>query len=201
MRGVIFDAFGTLVQIHEGRHPFRQILKLGIEQGRRPRADDAKVLMTNPWGLAEAARQLGITIKPGILETIQDQLDAELELISAYPDGLEAVSLLQEAGFKVAVCSNLAQPYAAAIERLYPSLDGYSYSFEAGVVKPDFKIYQDACTKLALQPVMVDMVGDSQRCDQAGPTEFGMRGWYLDRVGESSLKDLESFAKMLVAMS
>ena len=64
-----------------------------------------------------------------------------------------------------------------------------------------FKIYQDACTKLALQPVMVDMVGDSQRCDQAGPTEFGMRGWYLDRVGESSLKDLESFAKMLVAMS
>lgn len=201
MRGVIFDAFGTLVQIHEGSHPFRQILKLGIEQGRRPRADDAKVLMTNPWGLAEAARQLGITIKPGILETIQDQLDAELELISAYPDGLEAVSLLQEAGFKVAVCSNLAQPYAAAIERLYPSLDGYSYSFEAGVVKPDFKIYQDACTKLALQPVMVDMVGDSQRCDQAGPTEFGMRGWYLDRVGESSLKDLESFAKMLVAMS
>lgn len=201
MRGVIFDAFGTLVQIHEGRHPFRQILKLGIEQGRRPRADDAKVLMTNPWGLAEAARQLGITIKPGILETIQDQLDAELELISAYPDGFEAVSLLQEAGFKVAVCSNLAQPYAAAIERLYPSLDGYSYSFEAGVVKPDFKIYQDACTKLALQPVMVDMVGDSQRCDQAGPTEFGMRGWYLDRVGESSLKDLESFAKMLVAMS
>ncbi|WP_338923784.1 HAD family hydrolase (plasmid) [Pseudomonas silesiensis] len=201
MRGVIFDAFGTLVQIHEGRHPFRQILKLGIEQGRRPRADDAKVLMTNPWGLAEAARQLGITIKPGMLETIQDQLDAELELISAYPDGLEAVSLLQEAGFKVAVCSNLAQPYAAAIERLYPSLDGYSYSFEAGVVKPDFKIYQDACTKLALQPVMVDMVGDSQRCDQAGPTEFGMRGWYLDRVGESSLKDLESFAKMLVAMS
>lgn len=201
MRGVIFDAFGTLVQIHEGRHPFRQILKLGIEQGRRPRADDAKVLMTNPWGLAEAARQLGITIKPGILETIQDQLDAELELISAYPDGLEAVSLLKEAGFKVAVCSNLAQPYAAAIERLYPSLDGYSYSFEAGVVKPDFKIYQDACTKLALQPVMVDMVGDSQRCDQAGPTEFGMRGWYLDRFGESSLKDLESFAKMLVAMS
>ena len=201
MRGVIFDAFGTLVQIHEGRHPFRQILKLGIEQGRRPRADDAKVLMTNPWGLAEAARQLGITIKPGILETIQDQLDAELELISAYPDGLEAVSLLQEAGFKVAVCSNLAQPYAAAIERLYPSLDVYSYSFEAGVVEPDFKIYQDACTKLALQPVMVDMVGDSQRCDQAGPTEFGMRGWYLDRVGESSLKDLESFAKMLVAMS
>ena len=201
MRGVIFDAFGTLVQIHEGRHPFRQILKLGIEQGRRPRADDAKVLMTNPWGLAEAARQLGITIKPGILETIQDQLDAELELISAYPDGLEAVSLLQEAGFKVAVCSNLAQPYAAAIERLYPSLDGYSYSFEAGVVKPDFKIYQDACTKLALQPVMVDMVGDSQRCDQAGPTEFGMRGWYLDRVGESSLKDLKRFAKMLLAMS
>lgn len=63
MRGVIFDAFGTLVKIHEGNHPYRQILKLGIKQGRRPQPNDAKTLMTNPWGLAEAAQRLSIAVK------------------------------------------------------------------------------------------------------------------------------------------
>jgi HAD superfamily hydrolase (TIGR01549 family) len=199
MRGVIFDAFGTLVKIHEGNHPYRQILKIGIQQGRRPQPDDAKVLMTNPWGLAEAAKHLGIAIEHGVLEHIQSQLLEEIEQISAYPDALEAVDLLQKAGFKVAVCSNLALPYATAIERLYPSLDGYSYSFEVGAVKPEFEIYQDASTRIDVNPCQIDMVGDSQRCDQTGPTEFGMQGWYLDRAGESGFKDLVSFAHMLLA--
>lgn len=199
MPGVIFDAFGTLVKIHEGSHPYRQILKRGITQGRRPKPDDAKVLMTNPWGLAEAAHHLGIAVDPLVLQGIQEQLDAELSAITAFQDGLEAVAMLKDAGFKVAVCSNLAKPYAAAIERLYPDLDAYSYSFEVGAVKPDAKIYQDACTKLGVLPSMTDMVGDSQRCDQAGPNEFGMRGWYLDRGAESSLRDLASFAKKLIA--
>lgn len=199
MHGVIFDAFGTLVKIHEGSHPYRQILKHGIKQGRRPKPDDAKVLMTNPWGLEEAASHLGIDVDPLALKAIQEQLDTELSEITAFQDGLHAVAMLKDAGFKVAVCSNLAKPYAAAIERLYPDLDAYSYSFEVGAVKPDAKIYQDVCTKLAIQPSMVDMVGDSQRCDQAGPSAFGMRGWYLDRGAESSLQDLASFAKMLIA--
>lgn len=198
MRGVIFDAFGTLVKIQEGAHPYRQILKLGIQQGRRPQPNDAKTLMTNPWGLAEAAQRLGIAVEEAVLDHIQAQLDEELEQISAYPDGLEAVDLLKNAGFKVAVCSNLALPYAAAIERLYPSLDGYSYSFEVGAVKPEFAIYHDACSKIKLKPCLIDMVGDSQRCDQTGPTEFGMQGWYLDREGESAFKDLASFANMLL---
>lgn len=30
MNGVVFDAFGTLVKIHEGCHPYRQILWIGI---------------------------------------------------------------------------------------------------------------------------------------------------------------------------
>jgi FMN phosphatase YigB (HAD superfamily) len=198
MRGVIFDAFGTLVKIHEGSHPYRQILKLGIQQGRRPQPDDAKTLMTNPWGLAEAAQCLGISVESGVIEDIQRQLDEELDHISAYPDGLEAVELLKNAGFKVAVCSNLALPYAAAIERLYPSLDGYSYSFEAGAIKPEFAIYQDACSRIDVKPCLIDMVGDSQRCDQTGPTEFGMQGWYLDRDGEFGFKDLASFAHTLL---
>lgn len=51
----IFDAFGTLIQINEGSHPFRKILKLGIEQGRRPQSTDAEQLLTLPMDLRQAA--------------------------------------------------------------------------------------------------------------------------------------------------
>lgn len=46
----IFDAFGTLLQIRAGK-----ILRLGIEQGRCPEANDAEVLMSAPMDLREAA--------------------------------------------------------------------------------------------------------------------------------------------------
>src|SRR5471030_1859189 len=129
MDAVIFDAFGTLVKIHDGSHPYRKILKEGIRQGRRPKPEDARTIMTNNWSLAEAAECLEIKITSDLLSKIEDELSMELENIEAFTDGLSAVALLQAQGIKVGVCSNLAKPYASAIERLYPSLDAYTYSF------------------------------------------------------------------------
>lgn len=34
MTAVIFDAFGTLLKIQGGRHLFRRLLKIGVDQGR-----------------------------------------------------------------------------------------------------------------------------------------------------------------------
>ncbi|SHJ76200.1 haloacid dehalogenase-like family hydrolase [Pseudomonas luteola] len=36
IQGVIFDAVGTIVRITNPRHPYRQLLKIGVVQGRRP---------------------------------------------------------------------------------------------------------------------------------------------------------------------
>ena len=62
-QAVIFDAFGTLLKIQNGRHPYRRLLKLGQSGGRRPRPDDAHVLMQEPLTLTEAAARLGINVK------------------------------------------------------------------------------------------------------------------------------------------
>ncbi|WP_332768604.1 HAD family hydrolase [Pseudomonas koreensis] len=141
---VIFDAFGTLLKIDGGTHPLREILKLGIEQGRRPKINDAENLLSLPMDLHEAADFFGIHVESNKMAQLQSGLRAELAGIQAYPDGLAAVERLQNAGVKVVLCSNLAKPYAAAIERLYPRLDGYIYSFAIGVIKPGFEIYQQA---------------------------------------------------------
>ncbi|UVL40426.1 HAD family hydrolase [Pseudomonas sp. B21-040] len=195
----IFDAFGTLVKIGEGTHPYRKILKLGIEQGRRPQSTDAESLLTLPLDLREAAGFFGIHVDPQVMAEIECDLAAELAEIQAFPDGLSAVQMLQDAGVKVVVCSNLAKPYAAAIERLYPGLDGYSYSFDVGAVKPSFEIYRHAVQLVSVSPADAWMIGDSERCDCEGPTAFGMHGLWLDRQGNSTYTSLHQFTKAILS--
>lgn len=197
---VIFDAFGTLLRITEGVHPYRQILKEGIRQGRRPKPNDAHVLMTQNLGLQAAADFLGIWISSDHMADLQSLLDHELKSIQAFDDGLQAVALLQGAGVKVAVCSNLAAPYADPIHRWYPTLNAYGFSFEIGAVKPEALIYRRTCELLGLTDCLdfktrqVSMIGDSSRCDREGACEVGIRGFLLDRAGGGDFRSLVDFA-------
>lgn len=190
----IFDAFGTLLQIREGTHPYRRILKLGIEQGRRPNANDAEVLMSAPMDLRETADFFGIRVEPDLMDQLEADLYNELASIEAYHDGIAAVAALQGAGIKVVVCSNLAKPYASAIKRLYPTLDGYSLSFSVGAIKPSSEIYKHAMQSVHALPNEAWMIGDSKRCDCDGPIELGMQGFHLDRKGSSGYATLSAFA-------
>lgn len=198
---VIFDAFGTLIKISKGSNPYRKILKIGIEQGRRPQPRDGECILSLPMDLRQAADFFGISIDPSVMVCLESDLNRELADIQAYPDGVHAVQLLQDAGIKVAVCSNLAKPYAAAIERLYPTLDGYSYSFEVGAVKPSFEIYNHAIHALSALPTEVWMIGDSKEYDCDGPTAFGMRGFWLDRQGRSIHSSVGQFAEAVLGFS
>ncbi|MGN2404883.1 HAD family hydrolase [Pseudomonas syringae] len=194
----IFDAFGTLLQIREGTHPYRKIFRLGIEQGRRAEANDAEILMSAPMDLREAADFFGIRVGDTLMSQLEADLNNELSSIEAYADGLATVAALQAAGIKVVVCSNLAKPYASAIKRLYPSLDGYSLSFSVGAIKPSSKIYEHASQSVRALPHQAWMVGDSKRCDCDGPIAFGMRGFHLDRNGSGKYKSLCTFGDELL---
>ena len=115
IQAAIFDAFGTLIKIQDGAHPYRQLMKIGKAHGRRPRTDDASVLMKSAITLTQAAAHLGITASPEQLSTLETVLADEIAAVEAYPDGLEAVKLLQEQGIRIGVCSNLAFPYRQAV--------------------------------------------------------------------------------------
>ncbi|PBK49099.1 HAD family hydrolase [Pseudomonas syringae pv. actinidiae] len=199
IKGVIFDAFGTLLQIQQATHPFRQLLKLGIIQGRKTQANDIRVLMTTNLNLKAAARHLGIALQPHQIKEIHDALSAEIQSIEPYQDGLEAIRLLRESGVKVAVCSNLAKPYGSAVEVLLPDLDGYGLSFEVGAMKPEKAIYEATVDQMSLHLEDCVMIGDSQRCDRDGPTAFGIKGFYLGRDGQGDFEDLMGFARHVLS--
>lgn len=207
INAVLFDAFGTLLKIQNGVHPYRQILQRGRQQGRRPQPDDAHTLMTRRLGLAEAADHFEIKVSTEDLQNIQTQLDEELAGIQAYPDAIDAVNLLKDADVRVAVCSNLAMPYGAAVRRLFPQMDAYGFSYELGWTKPDPEIYFGTCRMLGMQPAshhgasQTVMVGDSLRCDHDGPQAVGIGGFFLDRSGNTGFSNLLEFAQFVIAGS
>ena len=198
VQAVIFDAFGTLVRIARPTHPYRQLLALGVAQGRAVHADDRQLLMGQPLGLEQAAQRLGIALSSAQLALLQAALDEELESIELWPDTQPALDWLQTRGFKLALCSNLALPYGAPLARLFGSLQGQFFSYEQGCLKPDPELYRRCCRQLGVTAADCVMIGDSPECDCDGPTAAGLRGYLLGRLGKpGDYPDLLSFARAL----
>ncbi|SBW84519.1 haloacid dehalogenase-like family hydrolase [Pseudomonas veronii 1YdBTEX2] len=195
LKAVIFDVFGTTLRIAEGAHPYRKLMRAGIKQGRRPRPEDASILMSGAYGLMEAADLFGIEVSPPELDRLDALLRAEVASIEPYTDAVLCIAALKAAGLKVGICSNLALPYGDAVTRHFPDLDAYGFSFEAGVLKPDRRIYESVLQAMGVGAGATWMVGDSQRCDQLGPEEVGIKGHLLQRAG-GELADLMQFGEV-----
>lgn len=202
---VLLDAFGTLLTIPKGRHPFRQILKEGIRQGRRPQPDDLRQILTRNLNLADAAELFGIKILPAHMADIQGDLEADLSAIEPFEDGQRAVERLQAAGLKIAIASNLAAPYGAPVRRFYPTVDAYGFSFAVGAMKPEPFLYRATCELLGADTTdyfgdnSVVMIGDSPRCDRDGPREVGMGGYLLNRAGGKDFTNLADFTDAILS--
>jgi FMN phosphatase YigB (HAD superfamily) len=202
----IFDAFGTAVQIGRKRHPFRQLLRIGAEQGRRPSIGDIQTLMTSSLSLEQAAECFGINVSPEQMLSLQRDLDDELASITVFPDAVDAMRLLKSRGILLGICSNLAQPYGPVLRNLLPEVDGFALSFELGVMKPDAGIYHGICHQLGVRPIWdmgassdrVVMIGDSLKCDQDGPRIIGISGYFLDRRGAGPFSNLLRFAESVI---
>lgn len=201
--GVIFDAFGTLIDIKKRTNPFLQLLKHGRRQGRKPRADDTQIIMTRDVDLTEAALSLGIEIGDVDLQRIERLLQEELDSMTLFPEAQQAIDMLRQAGIRIAVCSNLASGYGPSVQRLLPDLDAYGFSYQIGAIKPDPTIYLKTCEMLGVEPAgelganrRVLMIGDSPQCDRDGPRANGINGFLLNRRGGEDFSNLVDFAKM-----
>ncbi|AIB37890.1 HAD family hydrolase [Pseudomonas simiae] len=202
----VFDAFGTVVHIRRKHHPFRKLLHIGAQQGRKPSVSGLHCLMTSSLSLERAAEVFGIRLSSQQLMALQDDLLDELESISVYADAVEAQQLLKAEGMVMGVCSNLAAPYGPVLRHLLNDMDGFALSYEVGLMKPHEGIYREICRQLGARlgsdlttsGDKVVMVGDSLQCDQKGPRAVGISGHFLDRTGAGSLSDLVQFAERVI---
>ncbi|MEQ9725398.1 HAD-IA family hydrolase [Pseudomonas sp. WHRI 8822A] len=201
---VIFDVFGTLIQIHEKRNPHLQLLRYGRRQGVSPRTEHLHMFMTRELDWEEAAHALGIRSGYVKLHSLNRLLEEELASMTLYDDAQKAIAMLQEAGVKIGLCSNLASGYGPAVRELLPGLDAYGFSYEIGAMKPNPIIYQSVCRDLGVQPGQqlwgdrVVMIGDSIKCDRDGARVAGIAGFHLNRIGQGDFFDLIEFAECVL---
>ncbi|WP_296186583.1 HAD family hydrolase [Pseudomonas sp. UBA1879] len=197
---VIFDVFGTLIRIEHRRDPYLRLLRYGRTQGGSPSREQLEKLMTCELDWGEAADVLGIRAGYVKLHGFARLLQEELASMTLYPDVQQAIALLQGAGIKIALCSNLASGYGPAVRALLPGMDAYAFSYEVGALKPNPIIYQSVCRDLGVQPGQqlsgnrVVMIGDSIRCDRDGARAAGIAGFHLSRSGRGDFSDLIEFA-------
>lgn len=204
---VVFDAFGTLVRISQHTNPYRELMREGRRQGVVLTSESAHIAMTASLSLADMAAHLGIALTASKRVELAQALEMELSSVLPYPDAVEAVLRLRDAGLKLGVCSNLAAPYGPVVRNPFLNMDGYALSYELGVMKPDPVIYQSVCQQMGVTPGnyfngeagRVLMIGDSQRCDQDGPRSVGIMGHKLDRSGRGHITNLKQFAELVIA--
>jgi FMN phosphatase YigB (HAD superfamily) len=203
IRAVVFDAYGTLVEITDKRQPYKQLQEL-LPIGSESRRVFGRIVMSESMDLEKTALRIGLTPPPSMLARAKIDLKQELASIRLFDDVAVCLSTLKEWGFKLAICSNLAAPYAQPVKQLTRiAWDATAWSFEVGAIKPDREIYARLCERLNLPPSSLLMIGDTENEDYLAPVHFGMQAIRLRRVrsdsGLPSIKTLSDLPSLVVA--
>ena len=183
IRAVALDGFGTLISFGQRRlNPYARLLSPTRDYGamRLP-------FLTRNVPVDVFAEETGMT---HVLPDLRRDLAVEIAGLRTFDEVPEVLVRLRTAGFRIAVCSNLAYEYGEPLRRLVPDLDAYVFSYERGVAKPDPAVYQATCDALGVEAHEVLFVGDSRLCDLIGPRDFGMRSAWLDRRSGMTLIDV-----------
>ena len=188
VRAVLFDVYGTLLEIRHPLHPYQRLLDMASSRGGAVDCALARrALMTKPMSLQEAAKWLGLQLTASESIELHNALAEELASICLYPDVAPTLKSLRHHGIKIGLCSNLASPYMEPAHRhLAPYVDVCAWSCEVGHIKPEREIFEHAISSFQVPAESVLMVGDTPSSDVEGAMAAGMSACHLDRTGTSN---------------
>lgn len=193
IRAVLFDVYGTLVEIARRRAPYRQLIDLAESRNASlDRQKARRAIMCRGGTLREAGEQLGLALSEQEWMRLEDALHEEVESVRLYPETEQVLVELRRRGVRTALCSNLAAPYIHPVEsRIGHLIDVAIWSCEVGALKPEPAIFAAVLNQLKLPPTSVVMVGDSYVADVVGATNVGMRALHVDRLrGQGDIASL-----------
>lgn len=197
-RLIVFDLYGTLIKFGTSHHPYRKILKWAHEQGRKPVDTDARFLMTRNESVEEVLGLMGIKAPEDLLHTFHREIEDELNSLTQFDDVIPTLKHLVEAEVDLAICSNLARPYGAIIDRLLPDFNFTRIlSYEVGFIKPEDGIYDAILKKTGHKKEHVLFVGDTYVADFEGPSQYGFQALHLCRDKASSDYCIQSLNEIL----
>ena len=195
--GVLFDAGGTLVQVHTER--LAEALR---KRGHDPADLDnafwrTLVLLDHEFGPDAGVwddwfpRWIGkIGSRNGVpqdvmLEAWNEADDEDFLWDSPLEGAVECLTALRDAGVRVGVVSNADGRVEGALQRagLAHLLEVIVDSGVVGVAKPDPRIFDYALGPLGLTPEQTWYLGDTVAYDMAAADAAGLLGWVVDHRG------------------
>lgn len=178
---VVFNVFGTLLKCERHHQPYLRLMKWAHQNGLQSHTVDLKSFMLRPGGLQEAATWLGMSPPNTLLSEWNDELQANIRSIQCYPEVLPTLARLRQLGYRIGLCSNLAESYGISVQNQLPILDACVFSYQVGALKPQREIYRALLDGLACPAGRVLFVGNSPQEDVLGPRSFGMKARFLAR--------------------
>lgn len=217
--GVLFDAGGTLVQVHTER--LAEALR---SRGHDPHELDAAFWRTLALADHEFSPSAGVfedwfprwldsiarhaNIPSEVMAEAWDEADDPHHLWDQpIPGAVECLQTLRGAGVRVGVVSNSGGQVAQALERagLADLLEVIVDSTVVGVHKPDPAIFDHALEPLELRADQTWYIGDTITYDMAAADAAGLLGWVIDHRGLHTLHhprrvtSLDQFTEIVLA--
>ncbi len=193
MRYFVFDAYGTLFDVHSAAARFKG--EIGPEADRLSQIWRTKQLEYT-WVLAAAGRQgtfrdctaqgldFAIASVGGVPPGVRDKLLGAYDALSAYPEVAGVLAALKARGARLAILSN-GDPdmLAAAVGSagLVDLVDDVISVAEASVFKPAMPVYALCTTRFGCAPGAISFQS-SNRWDIAGAAMFGFRTVWINRT-------------------
>lgn len=189
-----FDAYGTLFDVHAAAT--RQSTSIGPAWERLSQIWRQKHLEytwihaqtgrpASFWTLAERSLDFAIASVGGIPTGVRENLLGAYRKMETFPEVPGVLETLKSRGAKLAVLSNgdpdmLTELVAAA--HLDTTFDAVISVTEAGIFKPNERVYRLVTDRFAVQPGDVTFMS-SNRWDIAGANAFGFRTNWVNRAG------------------
>ncbi len=212
-RAVVFDLYGTLLEIAEPVFQERLPRLEGIS--RRDWVEFQRSdLLVRPFASREAFVAAIFDRFGGggaeLAATLDDLLARELASVRAVAGAPSLLAFLDRRGFALGLITNSASPYREPFERLglAPCFDAVTFSCDAGRRKPDEGLYRELLAALGVAAGAALMIGDSAANDVRAPERVGMRGLLIGasaslravpRLAEVGWLDLESLEPLAPA--
>jgi HAD superfamily hydrolase (TIGR01509 family) len=161
-KAVLFDLYGTLVEIQNPISPYKEIMRL-CNLGDSDKQKFKTLAMTTKLSIDEICKEFGVSLSADAKSKFEADIELELKSIVIKQDTNDILDNAKALGLKTAIISNLAKEYGQ------PSclfdVDLRVLSFEVGMLKPNTEIFKFALEHFGLEAKDCLMIGDKDQLD------------------------------------
>jgi len=199
MKAIIFDLFGTLIDLRSDELAHKELSKylslihgtFSFEEHLRLYHEYASKGLSSVKAVWEALKKLaeirGFSIKLGIKDIEELHIKYHVKYSILFNDAIKALEMAKRA---INVLGLVTDADVAVVNALLKHLGIRKYfnaivtSEELGIKKPDPRLFLEAARRLSVRPENCVVIGDSWR-DVEGGKRAGMKVILLLRSGES----------------